>query len=266
MRSAAASSMAKNLISCGFKNESVKGIAYELSIDCVCDSNGEAALAELKPGETVYIKTNEEISLPDDITARIAERNSVMRLGLKVDGPQYIPGHKTFCFLRVQNISGNSITLAKDFVIAQMIFEKLDKAPDQIYPRQEGASFMDEKKFAGFGRYQGQYDKLMKKYDDVKDDIDSLKEKIYGNVLTIMGVFVSIFTLVSVNVQSFVKESISKSLIATVNLSLLTCIAVLLGLVLLIVNKGKKKWFSVFYLAIIVCLVIAVLAVSFIPA
>lgn len=85
-------------------------------------------------------------------------------------------------------------------------------------------------------------------------------------MLTITGVFVSIFTLVSVNVQSFVKESISKSLIATVNLSLLTCIAVLLGLVLLIVNKGKKKWFSVFYLAIIVCLVIAVLAVSFIPA
>lgn len=62
-----------------------------------------------------------------------------------------------------------------------------------------------------------------------------------------MGVFVSIFTLVSVNIQAFARETISKNLIATVNLCLLTCIATLLGFVMLIVNKGKKKWFNAVY-------------------
>ena len=94
----------------------------------------------------------------------------------------------------------------------------------------------------------------MKEYKDAKEDLESLKEKIYGNVLTIMGVFVSIFTLVSVNIQAFARETISKNLIATVNLCLLTCIATLLGFVMLIVNKGKKKWFNAVYTVFLILL------------
>ena len=94
------------LIVSGYKEENLKGIAYELTIDSIYNSEKNAVSSlDLKPGDITYIKTNEEISLPENITARIIERNSVMRIGLKVDGPQYIPCHKTFCFLRVQNIS-----------------------------------------------------------------------------------------------------------------------------------------------------------------
>ena len=77
------------LIVSGYKEENLKGIAYELSVDCIYDSQKNTVLSfELKPGDVVYIKSNEEIELPPQLTARIIERNSVMRMGLKVDGPQ----------------------------------------------------------------------------------------------------------------------------------------------------------------------------------
>lgn len=243
------------LIVSGYKEENLKGIAYELSVDCIYDSQKNTVLSfELKPGDVVYIKSNEEIELPPQLTAQIIERNSVMRMGLKVDGPQYIPGHRTFCFLRVQNISDSVLTISKGFGIAQIVFEELKEIPEQTYDKQYGASFRNEKDFVGVGKYQPEYDKLMKEYKDAKEDLESLKEKIYGNVLTIMGVFVSIFTLVSVNIQAFARETISKNLIATVNLCLLTCIATLLGFVMLIVNKGKKKWFNAVYTVFLILL------------
>ena len=85
------------LIVSDYKEENLKGIAYELSVDCIYDSQKNTVLSfELKPGDVVYIKSNEEIELPPQLTARIIERNSVMRMGLKVDGPQYIPGLQSF--------------------------------------------------------------------------------------------------------------------------------------------------------------------------
>ena len=252
------------LIVSGYKEENLKGIAYELSVDCIYDSQKNTVLSfELKPGDVVYIKSNEEIELPPQLTARIIERNSVMRMGLKVDGPQYIPCHKTFCFLRVQNISDSVITLTNDFNIAQILFEQLSEVPEQTYDKQNSASFKDEKDFIGSGRYQPEYNKIIKKFNDTKEDIESLKDKIYGNVLTIMGIFVSIFTLISVNIQSFAKETISKSLIATINLSLLSCIAVLLGFTIIIINKGKKLWFTITYLAVIIALIVTTIILAF---
>ena len=252
------------LIISGYKEEYLKGIAYELTIDSIYNSEKNAVSSlDLKPGDITYIKTNEEISLPENITARIIERNSVMRIGLKVDGPQYIPCHKTFCFLRVQNISDSVITLTNGFNIAQILFEQLSEVPEQTYDKQNSASFKDEKDFIGIGRYQPEYNKIIKKFNDTKEDIESLKDKIYGNVLTIMGIFVSIFTLISVNIQSFAKETISKSLIATINLSLLSCIAVLLGFTIIIINKGKKLWFTITYLAVIIALIVTTIILAF---
>lgn len=154
--------------------------------------------------------------------------------------------------------------MSKNFKIAQAIFEELKEIPEQTYEKQSNASFRNEKEFIGVGRYQPEYSKLLKKIDNAKEDLESIKDKIYGNVLTIMGIFVSIFALVSVNIQAFVKENISKNLIVSVNFSLLSCIAVLMGFVLLIVNKGKKKWFSIAYFIFMLCLIIATLVLALI--
>lgn len=70
------------------------------------------------------------------ILGRIAEKNSRMRQGLKVDGPHYQPGHVTYAFLRVQNISSQIILLAQGMRIAQIIFEQLTQIPDVPYSAQ----------------------------------------------------------------------------------------------------------------------------------
>ena len=88
---------------------------------------------DLKPGETVFVKTKEKLALPLNILGRIAEKNSRMRQGLKVDGPHYQPGHVTFAFLRVQNISVNTIELSAGMKIAQIIFEELTGTPEVPY-------------------------------------------------------------------------------------------------------------------------------------
>lgn len=244
------------LITAGFVLANLKGIAYELTIDSIYDeSNSPVSSFELNPRDIVYIKTAEEISLPENITARVVERNSVMRMGLRVDGPQYIPGHKTFCFLRVENISDHVISLNKTFKIAQVMFEELKDVPEQTYEKQDSASFQNEKEYIGAGKYQSEYNKLLKKINTEKEFLESVKDKLYANVLTIMGVFVSIFTLISVNIQAFSISQISNKLIATVNLCLLSCISVLMGFVMLIVHNKTKKWFIISYI-IFICLLL----------
>lgn len=166
-----------------------------------------------------------------------------------------IPNNETFCFLRVQNISDSIITLSKDFAIAQVMFEELKEVPNQTYNKQN-PSFQNETEFIGVGKYQPEYEKLSKAFSDTKEDMETLKDKMYANILTIMGIFVSIFTIVSVNIQSFSINEISTHLIATVNLSLISCISVLMGFILLIIHKGKTKCFRICYTVMILALLI----------
>lgn len=249
------------LISQGYCQANLKGIAYELTISCICLEK-EVSSYDLQPGEVVYIKTNEELNLPSDITGRIIERNSVMRVGLKVDGPQYIPGHKTYAFLRVQNISTSVFTLTKNFKIAQIMFEKLETIPELTYDKQESKGFADETKYVGLGEYNSEYSKLTKNFSSLKDEIESLKDKIYSNILTLMGIFVAIFTLISVNINAFATKDITANLIAKINLCLVSVLTVLLGLILLILNKGKKKWFIICYIILVAVLIAATVIVG----
>lgn len=71
-------------------------ISYDLTLGEFLDS--EEGSIDLIPGEFVMIKTKEKLSIPNNITGRIGEKNSLLRLGLKVDGPQYQPGHITYAF------------------------------------------------------------------------------------------------------------------------------------------------------------------------
>ena len=60
---------------------------------------------QLRPHETVFVKTKEGLKLPDNLVGHIVEKNSVMRLGLQVTGPLYQPTHQTAIYLRVTNLS-----------------------------------------------------------------------------------------------------------------------------------------------------------------
>ena len=245
------------LISEGYIPMHTNSISYDLTLGEFLDS--EEGSIDLIPGEFVMIKTKEKLSIPNNITGRIGEKNSLLRLGLKVDGPQYQPGHITYAFLRVQNISNSIISIQKNMRIAQIYFEELKEEPDRPYSEQPGASYHNEDNYRGFGAYDREYKSSIKSFEKVKDDIESLSHRIYGNVLTLMGVLVAIFSMLSINYQAFTNADLSPKYVSAMNLSLTFCIAVMLGMVLILVNGWRKKWFSLFYGVVILALGISVL-------
>lgn len=242
----------RKLIKNGYKEENVNSISYDLTIGEFLDSDKQSI--DVMPGEFVIIKTNEELTIPNNFTGRIGEKNSLLRLGLVVDGPQYQPGHTTYAFLRVQNISSAVITIEKGLSIAQIFFEELKDEPDITYDKQENASFQNEREYRGFGKYEAKYTKNLKSFEKVKDDIEGISNKIYANVLTLMGVLVAIFSMLSINYQAFTAADLSPNYVMAMNISLAFCIAVMMGMIFLIINGRKSKVFTIVYILIIIML------------
>lgn len=249
------------LISMGYAEDNLNGVSYDLTIDVTCSQQGEEYREyELKPGETVFVKTQEQISIPENILGRVAEKNSRMRQGLVVSGPHYQPGHVTYVFLRVSNISENIIVLAHGMKIAQIMFEQLTGRPEVPYSAQRDASYQNEVKYAGLGNYKEEYEKQTKReMQQTKEDIEAISQKIYANVLTLMGVLVAVFALISINYQAFTQAELDLPYVLIMNLSMTLCIVVMLGLILIFVNKAKNRKFLWLYIGILAVLAIAVI-------
>ena len=150
------------LISGNYKPENLGSVSYDLTIDNIIAEDNVTDEYIIKPKEFVIVKTNEELNIPVNIIGKIEEKNSLLRLGLFVSGPVYQPGHKTYSFLRVYNLSNTEITLKKDFKIAQIIFEELTEIPEETYDKKKNASFNNESKYLGYGKYEKQYNSLRK--------------------------------------------------------------------------------------------------------
>jgi deoxycytidine triphosphate deaminase len=255
----------QELIVSGYKEENLNGVSYDLTVDYVRDAKGEEQRNfELHPGEVVFVKTQEKLSIPLDILGRIAEKNSRMRQGIKVDGPHYQPGHVTYAYLRVQNISEDIIELSRGMKIAQIIFEQLSQVPDVPYSRQEGASFQNEEQYFGLGNYKAEYEKqTRKKVEETKEDIESMSQRIYGNVLTIMGVLVAVFSLLTINYQAFINANIDTKYIIAMNLTLALCIVLMMGIILLFVNKARSRKIEYIYIAVLTVLAVATIIMAF---
>lgn len=248
----------KKLIIADYNEANLNGVSYDLTIDCIYGPDREQrASYELAPGETVFIKTKEKLSIPRNILGRIAEKNSRMRMGLRVDGPHYQPGHVSYAFLRVQNISSNIIVVNNNDKIAQIMFEQLSDEPDVTYAEQKESSFQDEVNYVGFGKYQDEFSKQIKSFQTVKEDVENMSQKIYGNVLIFMGIIVAVFSLLSINYHAFTNAELDFKYIVAMNLSLTFCIAVLMGIILIFINNSKKKGFVITYAVILVILAIA---------
>ena len=234
-------------------------MSYDLTIDVIYDKDEQShSIYELKPGETVFVKTEERLIIPHDILGRIAEKHSRMRQGLVVAGPHYQPGHNTYAFLRVGNISENVIKLEKGTKIAQVMFEQLSDIPDMPYDKQPGASFQDEEKYRGLGNYKEEYEKqAIGQIEKAKEDVEEISHKIYANVLTLMGILVSVFGLLTINYQAFQKAEITAYFILVMNLTLALSIVILMGIILVLVNKARDKKFLWTYIIILILLAVA---------
>lgn len=240
-----------------FDEKKVGPISYDVSIDEIITNNKNIETYLLKPGEAVFIKTIERIKVPEDLMIRIGQKNSKMRMMLIVDGPSYFPGHETYMFLRVINISQNAIELDKGDEIAQLFFERISGIPDVPYNKTPNASFNEEDKYRGYGNYQEEYEKKIKKVNEVREKLEDTVTNIYTNIMTIMGVFVAIFSLIMVNFTNLNSNAaMQPESLITINISLGIIISLFLGLILIFLNKAKNKVFLTAYIIIMALLIL----------
>lgn len=150
------------LIVSNYKPEHLGGVSYDLTIDHIIANGEELKEYSLKTQEFVMIKTNEELKIADNLVGKIGEKNSLLRTGVFVSGPVYHPGHQTYAFLRVYNMSDKEFTLKENLKIAQIFFETLTDIPDETYNKKKDASFNNENKYLGYGKYTEDYKKLIK--------------------------------------------------------------------------------------------------------
>lgn len=123
-----------------------------------------------------------------------------------------------------------------------LMFEQLENAPSCPY---EGA-FDNEFSFAGLGNYASEYSDQIKILDKKIKDIESLEKSIYGNVLTILSIFVAIFTIINVNI-TFVSQGASGISFFAFNLATIGAISFLSLFLTSLLKKDEKNpgllWF-----------------------
>lgn len=256
---------AHSLICSGYKPENLHGISYDILIDNIIlpDNNNESNFIaktsyNLRSGETVYIKSDIEIKMPDNCIGRIVERNSVMRIGLEVSGPCYQPGHRTKLFLRIHNLASNDIALYKGQGIAQIMFEYLEVKPDKPYSQDKDNSYQNEHDYIGVqGQWRSDWLGQLEKYDQKIEELDNTENRIYGNIITIMGVFITMFSLLMGNFSAITGKNMNLKNILGINFSLTLLLYILLGAILLVLNHKKNKIFYIVYF-LILCILLTV--------
>lgn len=240
----------------------VNAVSYDLHILGIVAQDKLADSYVLHPNEVIFVKMEEKIHMPKDLMGRIGEKNSRIRQGLWVSGPHYFPGHETYIYLRVQNITSDTIKVKKGDKIAQIFFEQLSDVPEHTYDQQQNASFNDEDQYRGMAEYKDEYEKRMEKIKDANNDLDEKINHIYANILTLMGIFVSVFSLITVNFSNLGKSFANTKYVAVMNLSLGIVICLFLGLIMFFINhKTCSKKMIVFYGVIMVVLIAVLLGV-----
>ncbi len=227
-----------------FQESHITNIGYDLVIDQFTNHQQESSINYLLvPGDSVFVRTKESVNMPHDLAARIVLRNSRIRQGLSLDAPVYQPGHKTRIFFRVTNVSKSSIKLKQGDELASILFDKLEEEPDHPY---EGA-FQEEFDYRGMGTYGPQYSQQMQEIEDKMTHLKDLEKSSYGNVITLMTIFIGIFSLVNVNLTAAVSGIWSVKELLMYNLCIIGGIATLAGLVRVLVPTLSKKALSKCY-------------------
>ncbi len=245
----------------GYEESCVTAVSYDLHIQGIITNEDMTNSYTLRPGEVVFIKTKEKIKMPNDLMGRIGEKNSRMRQGLIVAGPHYYPGHCTYLFLRVQNASPGTIKIKENDKIAQIFFEQLSEVPERNYQHQPDASFNDENDYRGLAKYKDEYEERMGKIKDANKNLDEKINNIYANILTIMGVFVSVFSIIMVNFTNINDNNMTKEFIIPMNISLGIVITLFIGLLLIFINKVNcnttaTKGFLIGYITLMIVLIL----------
>lgn len=220
-----------------FDDNLLQSISYDLTTRSFhyVDDDGDHSKEniELDPLDSVFVSSNEVVALPDNLSAIIVLRNRFIRLGLHLDAPVYLPGHKTRIFYRITNLSQKKIVLDTSNALASIMFQKISGTVAHPY----SGEYRDEMNFKGLGIYKDAYKGMLKEADNKLRKIDNMENTIYGNVMVMMTIFVALFSIINVNIGLAKSESVKLAKLLIFNLSTIGSIAVLVGSIQLVIAK-----------------------------
>ena len=242
-----------------FDNDLLQGISYDLTTRSFhyVDNDGEHSeeYVELNPLDSVFVSSNEVIALPDNLSAVVVLRNRFIRLGLRLDAPVYLPGHKTRIFYRVTNISQKKIVLDTSRNLTSIMFQPISGTVAHPY----AGKFDGEMDFQGLGVYKDAYKGMLKEADDKLKKLDNMESSIYGNVMVMMTIFVALFSIINVNLNLAKSDANGIAKLLVFNLSTVGSIAALVGFMqAAIAKKNNCVLFGIAAVAIIAAVVLAV--------
>ena len=200
----------------------VTNIGYDIRANRFYTDQTQSETYILEPGESVTVESAEVIHFDTDTCGILNIKNSRLRMGLSIDAPIYQPGHTTRIYFRITNFSNDSVTLSSGEQYAMLMFEQLSQTPDAPYT----GTFRDEFKFRGLAEYRDVYGEQIKRIEKKRTDLKTLEKSIYANVITIITVFIAIFSLLNINF-SMAEAAASAASVLLYNLSTLGAISFL---------------------------------------
>lgn len=215
---------------------SVTNIGYDLRTAGFAKGSKMESSYELLPGESVFVASKEVILFDNNTVGKVYLKNSRIRMGLTLDAPIYQPGHLTAIYFRLTNVSNNSILLDITEKYALLTFEQLDSPPTNPY----SGTFQKEFKFAGLADYSSAYADQIKSLDGKIQTIKDLEKSIYGNVITILTIFIAVFSIININIE-LAREAASIVSFCAYNLATLGAISFLAILMHELFSKSADR-------------------------
>lgn len=234
-------------------SDQVKNIGYDLQTKRFYRDSKSSTECTLNPGESVFVESEETIYFGSKMTGIVSLRNSRIRMGLRLDSPRYQPCHKTRIYFRLTNISSDALELRTGEDYAMLIFDQLEDEPSKGYD----GTYQKEFSFKGLADYKSVYRDQIQSVEGKIKNLQEMERSIYGNVITILTIFVTIFTLLNVNIE-LAKSTASAFTFLNFNLAILGGISFLSVFLseLFGRNKGKKHFLWIIPL---ICFVVLIL-------
>lgn len=104
----------------------------------------------LSPKEYVLLHLNEELSIPENITAHLRPRTRFTRLGLIVSGQHCNSAYVGKLKVGLFNASDYPVKIYPGIKIAQVVFEELSSIPSNQYGNKDNATYQNEDSFIGY--------------------------------------------------------------------------------------------------------------------
>lgn len=190
----------RNGLISNFQEEHLHNVAYDLRIQNL-HWVGEAPQDEkrhiLKPGDSVFVSTIEDIDLPSDLVGFIIPRNSSIHMGLDIVGSVYQPGHHTRIFVRVTNIADKDIILQEDMSIFSIMFYQLNQDVTHTY----NGVYKKQFDFYNVTGIHSIKTAITGATNNAKKEVESITKNIYTTVLTLMSIFIAMFSVITLNAK-----------------------------------------------------------------